>query len=46
LLGEQMLKVEYDETKRRYKSKSKQRQNEELGAALAEKTLQHSSPRG
>jgi hypothetical protein len=37
LLSEQMFKVEYDDTKRRCKMKSKQRQNEELLAALAEK---------
>jgi hypothetical protein len=37
LLGEQMFKVEYHDTKRRCKRKSKQRQNEELSTALAEK---------
>jgi hypothetical protein len=37
LLGEQMFKVEYDDTKRRCRRKSKQRQNEELGATLEEK---------
>jgi hypothetical protein len=37
LLGEQMFKVEYDDTKRRCQRKSKQRKNEELSAALVEK---------
>jgi LDH2 family malate/lactate/ureidoglycolate dehydrogenase len=32
-----MFKVKYDDTKRRCKRKLKQRQNEELSAALAEK---------
>jgi hypothetical protein len=32
-----MFKVEYHDTKRRCKRKSKQRQNEELSTALAEK---------
>jgi hypothetical protein len=37
LLGEQMFKVEYDDTKKRWKRKSKQRQNEELNATLVKK---------
>jgi hypothetical protein len=36
LLGEPMFKVEYDDTKRRCKRKTKQRQKEKLSAALAE----------
>jgi hypothetical protein len=36
LLGEPMLKVKYDDTKRRCKRKTKQRQKEKLSAALAE----------
>jgi hypothetical protein len=36
LLGEPMFKVEYDDTKRRYKRKMKLRQKEKLSTALAE----------
>jgi hypothetical protein len=39
LLGEPMLKVEYDDTKRKCKRKTKQRQKEKLSAALAENSL-------
>jgi hypothetical protein len=37
LLGEQIFKVEYYDTKRRCQRKLKQRKNEELNTALAEK---------
>jgi hypothetical protein len=37
LLGAQMFKVVCDDTKRRCQTKSKQRKNEELSAALAKK---------
>jgi ABC-type methionine transport system ATPase subunit len=36
LLGKPLFKVEYDDTKRRYKRKVKQRQKEKLNATLAE----------